>query len=150
VSPRSSKLTKKDPESFDKALAAAQMAEVQRLCAAHTADAVQCLVEVSTNTLRQREPDSDGYFPPVLDDEGNPIRLRYLPGPRTTAANSLLAQAHGRPTQRLNSGEDGRGGITLNVTLQSYADSAPVTVDVTPTRERIGGADPPAERVEAT
>jgi hypothetical protein len=139
-----------DPDGFDSALANAQMAEVQRLAAAHTEDAVRSLVEIATATERQLKPNKDGYFEVVLDEEDQPVRLPYLPGPRSTAAKALLEHAHGRPTQRVQ--HDGAlGDARITVVLHTFGtDGKQATIDVTPTPERIsGGADPPTERVGA-
>ena len=136
-------------DAFDEKLAAAQMARVQVLAASHTDDAIRCLVECATATVRQMEPNAEGYFEPVIDEEtGDPIRLSYLPGPRTSAAKALLEHAHGRPTQRVQ--HDGvLGASRITVVLQSFGPSGEqTTIDVTPTPEEIsGGADPPAERM---
>ena len=133
---------------FDEQLACAQMAEVQRLAAAHTEDAVRSLVEIATATEREEFPNEIGYFQAVKDDEGQVIRKPYLPGPRSTAAKALLEHAHGRPTQRIS--RDGGGADTrITVVLQTFgARGEQVEIDVTPNHEEIsGGADPPTERV---
>jgi len=136
---------RRNPDAFDEALANAQMAEVQRLAAAHTKDAIHALVEISTATKRKWEPNQDDYFELDLDDENQPIRYAYLPGPRSTAAKALLEHAHGRPNQRAPSAT-ASGEIGITVVLQTFgANGVPVEIDVTPTPERIsGGADPPA------
>ena len=141
---------------FDELLADAEMSEVQRLSAAHTEDAVRSLVEIATATERELFPNKDGYFPVLMekyeDDDGKiceePIRKPYQPGPRASAAKALLEHAHGRPNQRLPAnGAGSEFGIT--VVLQTYtASGESKVIDVTPTPERIRGADPPSERVD--
>lgn len=135
----------RDPEAFDTALANAQMAEVQRLAAAHTDVAVHALVEIASATKRSLTPNKDGVFEIETDEGGDPIILRYLPGPRATAAKALLEHAHGRPNQRLPQTGEG-GDVNFTVVLQSFLPSGErVEIDVTPTPEEIsGGADPPA------
>jgi hypothetical protein len=147
---------RRDAEVFDTTLANAQMAEVQRLAAAHTEDAVRSLVEIATATERELAPDENGYFPVVMTEEKDengkivevPVRKPYLPGPRSTAAKALLEHAHGRPTQRV-ARDGGLGDTRITVVLQTFGPKGEqVEIDVTPTPEEIsGGADPPAERV---
>ena len=134
---------------FDEKLNQTQMAWVQQLAAAHTEEAIHGLVEVATATRRELIPDENGWFAPVKDEEtGETITLPYLPGPRTTAAKALLDHAHGRPTQRVQ--HDGNlGSASLTVVLQTFGPNGESKViDVTPTPERIGGENHPAERVE--
>jgi hypothetical protein len=142
----------RNPDAFDDALANAQMAEVQRLSAAHTEDAVRSLVEIATATERELFTNEDGYFPVVMleeeDENGQitevPSRKPYLPGPRVTAAKALLEHAHGRPTQRVQQG-GGSGEARITVVLHTFGSNGEqVEIDITPTPERItGGADPP-------
>ena len=136
-------------DSFDEALANAQLAEVQRLAAAHTADAIRSLVEIATATERQIDPNPMGYFELVLDADGEPIRKGYLPGPRVQASRALLEHAHGRPSQRHETADSLDAKIT--VVLQSFTDSArPLMIDVTPTQgEPVEIASPSPERVAA-
>lgn len=140
---------RREAEVWDASLANSQMAEVQRLAAAHTEDAVRSLVEIATATERELTPDETGYFNAIKDEEtGEVIRKPYLPGPRSTAAKALLEHAHGRPTQRI--ARDGGGDTRITVVLQTFGPKGEqVEIDVTPTPEEIfGGADPPTERVE--
>ena len=153
--PTKSKLVKLPDDDFESKMMSVQQAEVQRLASAHTEDAIRSLVEIATATERKLIPNDEGYFEVVMEsfetEEGElvtqPVRKPYLPGPRATAAKALLEHAHGRPTQRVQ--HDGRlGDARITVVLQSFKPNGEqVAIDVTPTPERIGGADPPAERV---
>lgn len=98
---------------LEDALADAQKEHVRKLAAAQTDKAIHALVEIATATMHGAEPDQDGIFPILKDDEGNPVRLRYLPGPRVAASKALLEYGHGRPTQQIQHEHHGDRGITV-------------------------------------
>jgi hypothetical protein len=142
---KSSALAKhQHPDAFDEQLAAVQLAHVQRLAAAHTEDAVRALVEIATGTARELEPDKEGYFPVLRDEDGEIVPVRVQAGSRASAAKALLEHAHGRPTQRVQ--HEGMGADSrITVVLHTFGpNQEQVIMDVTPTPERIMGGENPS------
>jgi hypothetical protein len=111
---------------------------VQRLCEAHTPDAVRALLEIATNQKYARDP-VDGKFVPDPKAE----ETSYAPGPRVTAATRILEQGHGRPTQRVvHDGAQPGGGIT--VVIHQIGTGKIEEIDVTPDPVEIASGSPPS------
>lgn len=145
--PKSKSLAQRDA-AIEKSAADAQEAEATRIAQAHTEDAMRALVEIATATKRKLFPNEEGYFEIELDEEGQPIRERFLPGPRVTAAKAILEHGHGRPTQQAQARGDGLGGGIM-VVIHQYSDGKLEAIDVTPKPAEVESGDSSPELLDS-